>query len=161
MVFVSLFSCRLDSAQLQQLKPFLIKIMLLKTKIKIWVLFTFLLGCFKVLRLLWVSGVYIYIYINFRLEFSFSGDPKALEWKKWNSKELGISNSTISRPTKKVLDGLKKNGSSFVRGGLFYIRGFFLVAMTWTFVVGDTYVYIRKSCCLLLILMMFVIVFCC
>ncbi|KAJ6869325.1 hypothetical protein NC651_034163 [Populus alba x Populus x berolinensis] len=38
------------------------------------------------------------------------GDPKALEWKKWNSKELGISNSTISRPTKKVLDGLKKNG---------------------------------------------------
>lgn len=72
----------------------------------------------------------LYIYINFRLEFSFSGDPKALEWKKWNSKELGISNSTISRPTKKVLDGLKKNGSSFVRGGLFYIRGFFLVAMT-------------------------------
>ncbi|KAJ6970849.1 hypothetical protein NC653_035199 [Populus alba x Populus x berolinensis] len=74
MVFVSLFSCRLDSAQLQQLKPFLIKIMLLKTK-------------------------------NQNL-----GDPKALEWKKWNSKELGISNSTISRPTKKVLDGVKKNG---------------------------------------------------
>ncbi|KAJ6970850.1 hypothetical protein NC653_035199 [Populus alba x Populus x berolinensis] len=47
---------------------------------------------------------------GFRLEFSFSGDPKALEWKKWNSKELGISNSTISRPTKKVLDGVKKNG---------------------------------------------------
>jgi hypothetical protein len=64
------------------------------------------------------------------LEFSFSGDPKALELKKWSSKELGISNSTISRPTKKVLDGLKKNGSSFVHGGLLYIRGFFFVAMT-------------------------------
>ncbi|KAF9668086.1 hypothetical protein SADUNF_Sadunf15G0091500 [Salix dunnii] len=38
------------------------------------------------------------------------GDPKAPEWKKWKSKELGISNSTISRPTRKVLDGLKKNG---------------------------------------------------
>ncbi|KAF9671767.1 hypothetical protein SADUNF_Sadunf12G0082800 [Salix dunnii] len=38
------------------------------------------------------------------------GDYKAPEWKKLNSKDLGIGNSLISGPTKKVLNGLKKNG---------------------------------------------------
>ncbi|KAL3575518.1 hypothetical protein D5086_023619 [Populus alba] len=38
------------------------------------------------------------------------GDCKAPEWKKLSSKELGLSNSLISMPTKKVLNGLKKNG---------------------------------------------------
>lgn len=32
------------------------------------------------------------------------------EWKKLNSKELGISTSMIDRPTRKVLNGLKKKG---------------------------------------------------
>lgn len=40
----------------------------------------------------------------------FLGDCKAPEWKKLSSKELGLSNSLISMPTKKVLNGLKKNG---------------------------------------------------
>ncbi|KAB5532194.1 hypothetical protein DKX38_018864 [Salix brachista] len=38
------------------------------------------------------------------------GDFKAPEWKKLSSRELGIGNSLISGPTKKVLNGLKKNG---------------------------------------------------
>lgn len=37
-----------------------------------------------------------------------SGDePK---WRKLNSTELGISNSKISKPTRKVLNGLKRKG---------------------------------------------------
>ncbi|KAJ6672178.1 POLYNUCLEOTIDE ADENYLYLTRANSFERASE FAMILY PROTEIN-RELATED [Salix viminalis] len=38
------------------------------------------------------------------------GDFKAPEWRKLSSKELGIGNSLISGPTKKVLNGLKKKG---------------------------------------------------
>ncbi|KAF2312811.1 hypothetical protein GH714_040517 [Hevea brasiliensis] len=36
------------------------------------------------------------------------------EWKKWNSNEFGISTSTIARPTRKVLNGLRKRGSEGV-----------------------------------------------
>ncbi|KAJ6889014.1 poly(A) polymerase I-like isoform X2 [Populus alba x Populus x berolinensis] len=43
------------------------------------------------------------------------GDCKAPEWKKLSSKELGLSNSLISMPTKKVLNGLKKNVRAFSR----------------------------------------------
>ncbi|XP_023908023.2 uncharacterized protein LOC112019738 isoform X1 [Quercus suber] len=38
------------------------------------------------------------------------GDQKALEWKRLNSKELGISTSMITKPTRKVLNGLKRKG---------------------------------------------------
>ncbi|CAK7336806.1 unnamed protein product [Dovyalis caffra] len=51
------------------------------------------------------------------------GGHKGPEWKKLNAKELGMSTSMISRPTKMVLNGLKKNG------------------ILLTFVVGDTYGY--------------------
>lgn len=37
-------------------------------------------------------------------------DHKVPEWKKLNSKELGISTSMIAKPTKKVLNGLKQRG---------------------------------------------------
>lgn len=37
-------------------------------------------------------------------------DQKAPEWKKWSSKDLGISTSKISRPTRVVLNGLRKKG---------------------------------------------------
>ncbi|GMH01111.1 hypothetical protein Nepgr_002950 [Nepenthes gracilis] len=40
-----------------------------------------------------------------------SGDQKKVpEWKKLNSKELGISTSMIARPTRVVLNGLRKKG---------------------------------------------------
>ncbi|XP_050225854.1 uncharacterized protein LOC126675283 isoform X2 [Mercurialis annua] len=38
------------------------------------------------------------------------GEVKGPEWKKLKSKDLGISNSMISGPTKKVLSGLKQRG---------------------------------------------------
>nr|XP_011463230.1 PREDICTED: uncharacterized protein LOC101314744 [Fragaria vesca subsp. vesca] len=38
------------------------------------------------------------------------GDGKALQWKKLNSKELGISSSMIDKPIRKVLNGLKRKG---------------------------------------------------
>lgn len=38
------------------------------------------------------------------------GDQKVPEWKKLNSKELGISTSMIAKPTRKVLNGLKRKG---------------------------------------------------
>ncbi|KAJ7945644.1 Poly A polymerase [Quillaja saponaria] len=38
------------------------------------------------------------------------GNRKASEWKKLNSKELGISTSMIARSTRKVLNGLKRRG---------------------------------------------------
>ncbi|KAL6972977.1 hypothetical protein U1Q18_027151 [Sarracenia purpurea var. burkii] len=37
-------------------------------------------------------------------------DCKAPEWKRLSSEELGISNSMIAKPTRKVLNGLKKRG---------------------------------------------------
>lgn len=40
------------------------------------------------------------------------GDQKALEWKRLNSKELGISTSMITKPTRKVLNGLKRKGKN-------------------------------------------------
>ena len=44
--------------------------------------------------------------------FSFcwgeGGEGKAPQWKKLNSKELGISSSMIDKPTRKVLNGLKR-----------------------------------------------------
>lgn len=43
-----------------------------------------------------------------------NGDRKALEWKKLKSKDLGISNSMIARPTRKVLNGLKQRGIMLV-----------------------------------------------
>lgn len=39
-----------------------------------------------------------------------NGERKAPEWKKLDAAELGISNSMISRPTRVVLNGLKKKG---------------------------------------------------
>lgn len=39
-----------------------------------------------------------------------NGERKAPEWKKLNAEELGVSNSMISRPTRVVLNGLKKKG---------------------------------------------------
>ncbi|KAH6820728.1 tRNA nucleotidyltransferase/polyA polymerase family protein [Perilla frutescens var. hirtella] len=36
--------------------------------------------------------------------------PKALDWKKLKSEDLGISTSKISRPTRVVLNGLRKRG---------------------------------------------------
>ncbi|PON77197.1 Poly A polymerase [Parasponia andersonii] len=42
--------------------------------------------------------------------FHESGDGKMREWKKLNSKELGITTSMISRPTRKVLNNLKQKG---------------------------------------------------
>lgn len=35
---------------------------------------------------------------------------KAPEWKKLNSKDLGITSSMISKPTRLVLNGLKSKG---------------------------------------------------
>lgn len=37
-------------------------------------------------------------------------DKKKPEWKKLNAKDLGISTSMIDKPTRKVLNGLKKKG---------------------------------------------------
>ncbi|XWS60209.1 hypothetical protein CRYUN_Cryun07bG0015600 [Craigia yunnanensis] len=37
-------------------------------------------------------------------------DSKLPQWKKLNSQDLGISTSTISKPTRKVLNGLKRKG---------------------------------------------------
>lgn len=37
----------------------------------------------------------------------------ASEWKRLSSKELGISDSMISKPTRIVLNGLKRKGKSF------------------------------------------------
>lgn len=37
------------------------------------------------------------------------------EWKKLNSKELGISTSMIAKPTKIVLNGLRKKGNWRIR----------------------------------------------
>ncbi|KAM5571565.1 hypothetical protein ABKV19_011909 [Rosa sericea] len=37
-------------------------------------------------------------------------DGKAPQWKKLNSKEVGISSSMIDKPTRKVLNGLKRKG---------------------------------------------------
>ncbi|XP_061979946.1 uncharacterized protein LOC133700434 isoform X4 [Populus nigra] len=39
-----------------------------------------------------------------------NGERKAPEWKKLDAEELGISNSMISRPTRVVINGLKKKG---------------------------------------------------
>ncbi|GAV60170.1 PolyA_pol domain-containing protein/PolyA_pol_RNAbd domain-containing protein, partial [Cephalotus follicularis] len=39
-----------------------------------------------------------------------NGSRKASEWKKLNSKELGINSSKIAKAARKVLNGLKKNG---------------------------------------------------
>ncbi|KAJ8773541.1 hypothetical protein K2173_005787 [Erythroxylum novogranatense] len=39
-----------------------------------------------------------------------NGDSKTSEWKKLDSKELGISNSMIAGPTRMVLNGLRKKG---------------------------------------------------
>ena len=36
--------------------------------------------------------------------------PKKPEWKKLNAKDLGVSTSMIDKPTRKVLNGLKKKG---------------------------------------------------
>uniref|UniRef100_A0A6N2NEI6 Poly A polymerase head domain-containing protein n=1 Tax=Salix viminalis TaxID=40686 RepID=A0A6N2NEI6_SALVM len=68
--------------------------------------------CFQKVRFSSVAAIEtLYDQKNFNKDKNQNlGDPKPPEWKKWNSKELGISNSTISRPTRKVLDGLKKNG---------------------------------------------------
>ncbi|XP_015882126.3 uncharacterized protein LOC107417975 isoform X1 [Ziziphus jujuba] len=41
---------------------------------------------------------------------STEGDGKVPEWKKLNSKELGISTSKITRPTRKVLNVLRQKG---------------------------------------------------
>ncbi|EXC21324.1 Poly(A) polymerase [Morus notabilis] len=38
------------------------------------------------------------------------GDGQVREWKKLNSKELGISTSNITKPTRKVLNSLKQKG---------------------------------------------------
>lgn len=40
------------------------------------------------------------------------GKKKGPKWKKLDSKELGIKNSMIANPTKKVLNRLKKKGTS-------------------------------------------------
>ncbi|KAJ6761013.1 POLYNUCLEOTIDE ADENYLYLTRANSFERASE FAMILY PROTEIN-RELATED [Salix purpurea] len=71
-----------------------------------------LFHCFQKVRFSSVAAIEtLYDQNNFNKDKNQNlGDPKPPEWKKWNSKELGISNSTISRPTRKVLDGLKKNG---------------------------------------------------
>ncbi|CAK7336072.1 unnamed protein product [Dovyalis caffra] len=39
-----------------------------------------------------------------------NGERKASEWKRLDAKELGISNSMISKPTRVVLNGLRKKG---------------------------------------------------
>lgn len=38
------------------------------------------------------------------------GDENAPKWKKLSSEELGISTSMIAKPTRVVLNGLKKKG---------------------------------------------------
>ncbi|TXG54440.1 hypothetical protein EZV62_019696 [Acer yangbiense] len=48
---------------------------------------------------------------NLKVEGSESSRKKP-EWKKLNAKDLGISTSMIDRPTRKVLNGLKKKGCS-------------------------------------------------
>jgi hypothetical protein len=124
--FFSLFSCRFGSAQLQQLKPLMFKRMLSKATVETWVRFA-LLGCFQVL---WFYGEFwfFFFFLKFwNLFFNFFlGDCKAPEWKKLSSKELGLSNSLISMPTKKVLNGLKKNGIVLGHNELFCICGFSL-----------------------------------
>ncbi|XP_022736456.1 uncharacterized protein LOC111289569 isoform X2 [Durio zibethinus] len=39
-----------------------------------------------------------------------SGEDSELQWKKLNSEDFGISTSKISKPTRKVLNGLKRKG---------------------------------------------------
>lgn len=54
------------------------------------------------------------------------GNCKAPEWKRLSSKDLGISNSSISKPSRVVLDRLKKEGNIFVHlnGCGFEMKGF-------------------------------------
>ena len=42
--------------------------------------------------------------------FGGTGEGKVQEWKKLNSKELGIKTTMISRTTRKVLNNLKQKG---------------------------------------------------
>lgn len=58
-------------------------------------------------------------------------DHKVPEWKKLNSKELGISTSMIAKPTKKVLNGLKQRGTNFVAGFLFTIIYSKIPSLLW------------------------------
>ncbi|XP_022730312.1 uncharacterized protein LOC111285238 isoform X2 [Durio zibethinus] len=52
-------------------------------------------------------------------------DSKLPQWKKLNSQDLGINTSTISRPTRKVLNGLKRKGYEvYLVGGC--VRDFIL-----------------------------------
>lgn len=64
-------------------------------------------------------------------------DQKAPEWKKWSSKDLGISTSKISRPTRVVLNGLRKKGMYWFITAL---------AFLWTIVVADTGFHASSIC---------------
>nr|GLL35999.1 uncharacterized protein LOC104102017 isoform X2 [Ipomoea trifida] len=50
----------------------------------------------------WVDGL--------KVIDGFGGGTKALEWKRFNSKDLGIRTSAITKPTRVVLNSLKKKG---------------------------------------------------
>jgi hypothetical protein len=79
-----------------------------------------------------VSFGFFFFFKFWNLFFNFFlGDCKAPEWKKLSSKELGLSNSLISMPTKKVLNGLKKNGIVLGHNELFCICGFSLFCWRW------------------------------
>ncbi|XP_022134982.1 uncharacterized protein LOC111007098 isoform X2 [Momordica charantia] len=56
-----------------------------------------------------LSSLFI-VSILFAGEESADNDSKLPNWKRFSSNELGISNFMIPRPTRKVLNGLKKKG---------------------------------------------------
>lgn len=68
------------------------------------------------LPVIWVlyygSFEWFFFFLTFSLGF-FVGveDAKAPAWKKLNSTELGITTSMIDKPTRKVLNGLKRKGT--------------------------------------------------
>jgi hypothetical protein len=90
------------------------------------------IGLFSSSLVLWWVLVFFFFLKFWNLFFNFFlGDCKAPEWKKLSSKELGLSNSLISMPTKKVLNGLKKNGIVLGHNELFCICGFSLFCWRW------------------------------
>ena len=83
---------------------------------KFWIFDNFLADAFFVLKVF--GSIWVVVCRNNLIPESFelfcgyvgNGASKAPEWKKLNSKDLGIRTSMIAKPTRYVLNGLKKKG---------------------------------------------------
>ena len=83
---------------------------------KFWIFDNFLADVFFVLKVF--GSIWVVVCRNNLIPESFelfcgyvgNGASKAPEWKKLNSKDLGIRTSMIAKPTRYVLNGLKKKG---------------------------------------------------